>query len=60
MRRKIGGGAFGDIFAGFDSVTDEEVAFKLEDRDVRQPQLPHEACMYKLLKGKNTGIPRIR
>ena len=58
--KRIGDGAFGCIFRGFDTVTKEEVALKLEELSARQPQLRHEGDMYKLLGSENKGIPRIR
>ena len=59
--KRIGGGAFGCIFHGFDTVTKAEVALKLEELSARQPQLRDERDIYKLLEGRKscTGIPRI-
>lgn len=61
--RRIGGGAFGDVYVGQDVVTEEHVAIKLEPvNTTHQPHLQHEARLYQLLwRGIVTvGIPRLR
>ncbi len=61
--RRIGGGAFGEVYAGIDLVTEEYVAIKLEPYlSAHQPHLQHEARLYtSLSRGVvNAGIPRLR
>lgn len=61
--RRIGGGAFGEVYAGIDLVTEEYVAIKLEPYlSAHQPHLQHEARLYtSLCRGVvNAGIPRLR
>eukprot|EP00002_Diphylleia_rotans_P015377 TRINITY_DN2985_c0_g2_i1.p1 TRINITY_DN2985_c0_g2~~TRINITY_DN2985_c0_g2_i1.p1 ORF type:complete len:326 (+),score=72.46 TRINITY_DN2985_c0_g2_i1:108-1085(+) len=56
--KKIGSGAFGDIYHG---VTDEndEVAVKAEHAGSRYPQLEYEYRLYRILTG-GTGFPYVR
>ena len=67
MGRKIGGGAFGEIYLGTDITTGNfgfyvvlwignEVAIKLEPATTRNPQLLYEFKIYRQLKG-GIGIP---
>lgn len=58
LGRKIGSGAFGDIYIGTDISTCEEVAIKLEPVTSRNPQLGFEYKVYRLLKG-GVGIPSV-
>lgn len=61
--RRLGGGAFGEVYVGQDVVTEEHVAIKLEPiNTAHQPHLQHEARLYQLLsRGIVTvGIPRLR
>ncbi|CUG91055.1 Hypothetical protein, putative [Bodo saltans] len=61
--RRLGGGAFGEVYVGQDIVTEEHVAIKLEPiNTAHQPHLQHEARLYQLLsRGIVTvGIPRLR
>lgn len=63
LLRRLGGGAFGEVYVGADLVTEEYVAIKLEPIvSMHQPHLYHEARLYQLLtKGLVTvGIPKIR
>ena len=39
LGKKIGSGSFGEIYLGFDTVTNREVAVKFEQVNVRRPQL---------------------
>ncbi|MCL7029007.1 hypothetical protein MKW94_029358 [Papaver nudicaule] len=56
--RKIGNGAFGDIYIGTNAQTNEEVAIKVEYRKVKHPQLLYESKIYAQLQG-GKGIPRL-
>jgi serine/threonine protein kinase len=58
LGRKLGGGAFGDIFVGADAETGAEVAVKLEPARARHPQLLYESKVYRALSGGG-GIPRL-
>jgi casein kinase 1/casein kinase 1 epsilon len=61
--RKLGSGAFGEIFQGINSKTNQEVAIKFEDINTKHPQLFYEAKLYQYLQrdpssiGK--GIPQV-
>jgi len=61
--RKLGAGAFGEIFQGVNPKTNQEVALKFEDANSKNPQLFYEAKFYQyLLKDSSTldkGIPRV-
>ena len=41
--KKLGKGAFGALYSGFNIKTNEEVAIKLERLDCSQPMLAYEA-----------------
>ena len=69
LGRKIGSGAFGDIYIGTDisscsllcllfDCIGEEVAIKLEPVTSKNPQLGFEYKVYRLLKG-GIGIPSV-
>jgi serine/threonine protein kinase len=58
MGKKLGEGAFGQVFVAKDNNTGEEVAVKVEDNRTKHPQLLHEAKLLKLMKGK--GIPELK
>ena len=47
--KKLGSGAFGDIYLGKDSKNGEEVAVKLESTKSKHPQLLYETKLYKIL-----------
>lgn len=55
--KKIGQGAFGDIFHAKHFKTGEEVAVKLEQCCEKMPQLQYECRVLKLLEG-GEGIPK--
>jgi len=61
--RKLGSGAFGEIFLGVNLKTNEEVAIKLEHTNTKHPQLFYEAKLYQYLLHDNSvldkGIPNI-
>ena len=44
---RLGKGAFGQIFKGINIKTQEEIAIKIESKNIETPQLLHE---YKILK----------
>ena len=56
--KKLGSGAFGDVYVAKEIATDDEVAIKVESNRTKHPQLLHEAKLLKLLKGK--GIPELK
>lgn len=58
LGRKIGSGAFGEIYIGTDISSCEEVAIKLEPVTAKNPQLGFEYKVYRLLKG-GIGIPLV-
>jgi casein kinase 1/casein kinase 1 epsilon len=61
--KKLGAGAFGEIFHGVNPKTNQEVAIKFENANSKNPQLFFEAKFYQyLLKDTSTpdkGIPRV-
>lgn len=44
--KKIGSGAFGEIYLGVNIKTNEEVALKLESIKAKHPQLIYECRIY--------------
>lgn len=54
--KKIGEGAFGEIFLGIDTNSGDEIAIKVERSSRRNPQLPYEYKIYHFLRG-GIGIP---
>ncbi len=57
-KKKLGSGAFGDIFYGYNMKVNEEVAIKLESNSAKHPQLFYEAKLYMNFQG-GVGIPNI-
>lgn len=58
LKKKLGSGAFGDIYLATDIKKNTEVAVKLEPVKTKFPQLLYETKLYKLFAGGN-GIPKI-
>ena len=58
-RKKLGSGAFGDIYAGRNLKLNEEIAIKLEPTHTKHPQLFYESKLYMALQG-GIGIPKLR
>eukprot|EP00397_Hematodinium_sp_SG-2012_P010677 GEMP01010800.1.p1 GENE.GEMP01010800.1~~GEMP01010800.1.p1 ORF type:complete len:678 (+),score=110.15 GEMP01010800.1:37-2070(+) len=56
--RKLGAGAFGDIFSGVNVLTDEKVAIKMERRNSASPQVLFEAALYSEI-GACRGFPKV-
>ena len=57
-KKKLGSGAFGEIYTGINQQTNEEVAIKLEPIKAKHPQLFYESKIYMTLEG-GVGIPQI-
>jgi casein kinase 1 epsilon len=58
IHRRIDAGSFGEVYAGVDVQTNQEVAIKLEPVKTRAPQLPYESKLYLLLAG-GVSVPRL-
>jgi len=56
--KKIGSGAFGEIYEGKHTTTNQTVAIKLEPIKSSVPQLEYESKLYKVLQG-GAGIPEV-
>lgn len=57
--KKLGAGAFGEIYQGYSSILKENVAIKLEMvKNLKHPQLIYEYKLYSALKG-GIGIPNV-
>lgn len=59
LKKRIGGGSFGEIYSGEQVITKEEVAIKLESVQTRPPQLHLESKIYSLLMSA-TGFPSLK
>jgi serine/threonine protein kinase len=51
--KKLGRGAFGEVYMGIHESTRKEVAIKLETRETKFPQLFHEAKILKVSSSMN-------
>ncbi|OHS97311.1 CK1 family protein kinase [Tritrichomonas foetus] len=56
LRKRVGGGSFGEIYSGENIETHQQVAVKLEPANTKNPQLDVESKIYRFLEGGN-GIP---
>jgi serine/threonine protein kinase len=54
--KKLGSGAFGDIYIGHNVLTEGKVAIKVENKRNPHPQLEYEARVYKYLTGTRNNI----
>jgi len=63
LTRKLGNGAFGEIFHGINLKTNMEVAIKLEPVNTKHPQLFYECKLYQYLLNDSSvidkGIPNV-
>lgn len=50
-KKKLGSGAFGDIYYGINVKLNDEVAIKLEPIKAKHPQLFYESKLYMALQG---------
>ena len=50
-KKKLGSGAFGDIYYGINTKLNDEVAIKLEPLKAKHPQLFYESKLYMALQG---------
>ena len=57
-KKKLGSGAFGEIYFGVNTENNEEVAIKLEPTKSKHPQLFCESKLYLALQG-GEGIPQL-
>jgi len=58
LGKKLGSGAFGEVYLGNDAKTGEGLAVKMESVKSKTPQLLYEAKLYKILAG-GVGIPSV-
>ena len=57
LMKKIGGGAFTEIFEGIDVLDNSKIAIKLEHNSIKYPQLLFESKLLQSFKG--IGIPKV-
>ncbi len=62
--RQLGKGAFGVIYLGTHQKTKQQVAIKVEKKEMKYPQLIYEAQLYKFFHRhskpeEDIGIPRV-
>lgn len=63
-KKKLGSGAFGEIYKGFSKKLNMEVAIKLESVKNKHPQLIYESKLYSILQGGGNiinlvGVPNV-
>jgi len=58
LKKRLGSGSFGEIYTGENIVSREDVAIKLESKNVKPPQLSMESKIYKTMSGC-AGIPEV-
>lgn len=58
LEKRIGSGAFGEIFLARNLTTNEKCACKVEPTSTKHPQLKYEERVYSYLKG-GKGIPTV-
>jgi len=59
LKSKLGGGSFGEIYRGIDTVTQKEIAVKMEPARSRNAQLQYESRVYKLLLTTSSSAPAV-
>ncbi|XP_051682856.1 casein kinase I [Oryctolagus cuniculus] len=59
LLRKIGCGAFGEIYLAVNLSNGKQLAVKLELQKAKHPMLLHESMLYTILRG-GVGVPRIQ
>ncbi|CAH7690930.1 CK1/CK1/CK1-D protein kinase [Phakopsora pachyrhizi] len=57
--KKIGNGAFGEVYLGVDQENNEEVAIKVESFGCKDPMLRNEAKIYSAMSG-SIGFPSMK
>ncbi|CEM23755.1 unnamed protein product [Vitrella brassicaformis CCMP3155] len=58
----IGSGSFSTVYRGFDTVTKDEVAIKMEPKSIKIPLLAHESRVYRNLATSDApiaAVPRV-
>lgn len=55
---KIGGGSFGEVYAGTNVNTNEKIAIKFESSNCKTPQLISEAKILRSME-KGAGITKV-
>lgn len=58
LKKRVGAGSFGEIYAGEDVETHRDVAIKLEQIKTRSPQLIYESKLYMLFAG-GVNVPQV-
>jgi casein kinase 1 len=58
LEKRLGSGAFGELYQGTDITTQESVAIKLEKANTKYPQLLYEARLYRSF-ANNVGVPSL-